>query len=134
MARRVYKWNTKNHVFPSSLLVEKRAPGRIRTIIRRRYREFGASEHVGHKNLRAVLAAGIAKEHQIKAVRGPSRPLVVVAFGQDPLARPIRTHYTDRERTALLLGKGDIVAFRRPDWRRIASFAKRNAFRAASGC
>src|SRR5271154_4246932 len=78
-------------------LIQKGTPGRIRTIIRGRHRKFATAKHVGHKNLRAVLPAGIAKEHQIKAVRGPGRPLVVKAFGEDPLARSIWSHDPDRE-------------------------------------
>ena len=44
----------------------------------------------------------------------------MVALGQDALAGAVRPHDADEEASAELLGKGDVVAPRRPDRRRDA--------------
>src|SRR5271167_2958539 len=103
-------------------------PGRIRGVAGRRDREFAMAENVGHVDLGAGFAAGVAEEHQEQTVRRESRPFIVVAFGDDPFARAVRLHHADAELAVLLPGESDQVAAGRPDRGRIASLPERDAF------
>ena len=52
-------------------------------------------------------------------------PFVVIAGGEDALARAVRLHHADRELPAALLGEGDEIAARRPHRRRIGGLRRR---------
>src|SRR5262245_53484248 len=91
-------------------LIENWAPGRIRPVIWRRHREFGAAKHVRHVNLWAFLPPRIAKKHKIEAIRRPGRPLVVKPLGQDPFAGAVRAHDANCEAATLLLREGNKIA------------------------
>src|SRR5919198_5083162 len=75
----------------------------------------------------AIGARLVAKEHQDAAVGRPSRTLVVKAFGENALARPVGLHDPDQELARQLLCKRDVVASRRPDRGRIAAIIKADA-------
>src|ERR1700722_4613470 len=103
---------------------QQRSPGGVRRIAWRRHLELAMAENVGHENLRAGLAAGVAEEHHEQAVGREGRAFIVVAVGEHALAAAIGLHHADAEIAALLPGEGDGVAARRPDRRRITSLAK----------
>src|ERR1700692_3865038 len=66
------------------------------------------------------------------SVRGPGRPLVVIALGQNPLAGAVWPHDTDGKPALRLLGEGDVVAARRPYRRRVGAVAEADALRLAA--
>src|SRR5271168_2070085 len=80
-------------------------PGRIRGVAGRRDCEFGMAENVGHVDLGAGFAAGVAEEHHEQTVGREGRSFVVVAFGDHPFARAVRLHHADAELSFLLPGE-----------------------------
>src|SRR5262249_23502941 len=74
----------------------------------------------------------VAEEHDHAPVRRPGRSFVVIAFGENALARSVRAHDADGEPALRLLGEGDIVAARRPYRRRIGALAEADALRLAA--
>src|SRR6185437_11456155 len=112
--------------FAAAASLHERTPGGIAAVVGSGDQELGMAENVGHVELRAAGASGVAEEHEIEAVRGEGGPLVVKAFDQDPLARAVRLHHADAERSGLDAGEGDEIAARRPDRRRVMAFAKGN--------
>src|SRR3954466_7005703 len=104
--------------------VEQWRPGRVRREGGGRHRGVNLAGHVDHEQLAAALAARIAEEDEILPVGSPGRPLVVIALGERALSLAVRAHHADRETGAALLGKGDVVAARRPGWLRIGALAE----------
>src|SRR6516165_796031 len=95
------------------------SPGGIRRKTRRWHGKFASTEKVNHEDLSPRLAARVPEKHQIKPIRRPGRALVVKSLGQNPFARTIRLNHANRKGFGMLLGEGDIIAARRPDWSRI---------------
>src|SRR5690242_8111520 len=91
--------------FASRASPQQRRPGRVRREARRRHLLLVAAGDVDRKERRP--AALIAEEHQYAPVRREGRALVVIARGEQPLARAVRLHDADRELSAALLGEGD---------------------------
>src|SRR6202789_881245 len=81
-------------VRPPALLasLHQRTPGGIAAVVGRRHEEFSMTKNVGHVELRAPGASGVAEEHEIEAVGREGRPLVMEAFNQDSFARTVRLH------------------------------------------
>src|SRR5271166_1678562 len=104
--------------------MHQRPPGRIAGVVGRGDQEFAVTEYVGHINLGAARAPGIAEEHHVETVGRERWALIVEALDQDALARTVRLHHPDAERAAPDAGEGDKVAARRPDWRRVAAVAE----------
>src|ERR1700730_2914628 len=107
-------------------------PGRIRREARGRRALLVAAGDVDREQPGPGTPARIAKKHDDPAVRAPGRTLVVEALGQQPLARPVRLHDTDRELAGILLGERNVVAARRPDRGRIDSLAEADALGGAA--
>ena len=59
------------------------------------------TKNVGHIELRAASAFGVAEEHEIEAVRSEGGPLVVEAFDLS-LARAVRLHHAIQNEPALM--------------------------------
>src|SRR5437660_12425303 len=76
---------------------QERRPCGIRREARRRNALLVAARDVDRIERRAGIAARIAKEHQYTAVRRPGRALVVIALGEDALARAVDPHEPDGE-------------------------------------
>src|SRR5271163_3220393 len=85
--------------------IHQRPPGRVRGVAGRWDREFGVAENVGHVDLGAGFAAGVAEEHHEQTVGREGRSFVVVALGDHPFARAVRLHHADAELTILLPGE-----------------------------
>src|SRR5215213_2208216 len=71
----------------------------------------------------------IAEEHDHAPVRRKGRAFIMIARGEQPFARAVRLHDTDRELSAALLGEGDEIAARRPDRGRVRALAEADALR-----
>src|SRR5207342_2258876 len=69
----------------------------------------------------------VAEEHQNPPIRREGRPLVVESLREHALAGTVGLENADRKITARLTGEGDVVAARRPDRRRMLTFAKADA-------
>src|ERR1700737_5452572 len=82
---------------------------------------FVASGNVHGEQRRSAIAAGVAEEHENAAVRRKGRSFVVESGGENPLTRAVGLHDADGKLSAALFGKGDVVAPRRPDRRRIVA-------------
>src|SRR5262245_18141265 len=99
---------------------------------RRLERLLVAAGHIDCVERRAAVPAGVAEEHDHAPIRAPCRSLVVIALGQDALARSIRAHDADREPALRLLREGDQIAARRPHRRRVGTVAEADALRLAA--
>src|SRR5262249_59629495 len=103
------KWNSASF--------QQRRPGRVGGEARRWDALLIAAGHIDRIERRPGVAPGVAEEHHHAPVRRPGRALVVIALGEDALARSVWPHDTDREPALPLLGEGDVIAARRPDRR-----------------
>src|SRR5258708_19878813 len=81
----------------SKARLQQRRPGRIGRIARRFQQLLVAAGDVHSIERRSGISAGVAEEHDHASVRGPGRPLVVIALGQNPLAGAVRPPHTAAE-------------------------------------
>src|SRR6056297_871008 len=77
---------------------------------------------------------GLTGEHDHPAVRRPCRPLIEEGRGQQPFFAAIGAHHADMEPALGLLGKGDQITARRPDWRAIAPLPETDPPRLTTTC
>ena len=111
---------------PRSL--HQRSPRRVAGVARGRHQEFAVAENVGHVDLRAPDSPPGSRKNITNSPLGEKvGPSLWIALGDDALARAVGLHHADAEQAVLLPGEGDEVAARRPDRRRIAPFAERDA-------
>src|SRR5262249_51322130 len=113
-------------------LLQQRRPSRIGRVARRLQDLLVTAGDIDRVEHRPGVAAGIAEEHDHAPVRRPGRSFVVIALGENALARSVRAHDADGEPALRLLGEGDIVAARRPYRRRIGALAEADALRLAA--
>src|SRR5262249_15957085 len=123
-------WAPKVPFFRTSL--QQRRPSGVGRVARCLEELLVAPGHVHRIERRTAFAAGVAEEHNHAPVRRPGRSFIVIALGQNPLARSVRAHDSDRKPAFGLLGEGDVVAARRPHRRRVGAVAEADALRLAA--
>src|SRR5215213_8313586 len=116
--------------FPLHCSTQQRRPRRIGRERRRRNFLFVPAGDIDRIKRRPRPL--IAEKHQHATVRRKGRTFVVIAGREQALAGAVRLHDTDRELSAALLGEGDEIAARRPDWRRIRTLAETDTLRVAA--
>src|ERR1700745_2092295 len=89
----------------SMVLLQQRRPGGIGGVARRLQDLLVAAGEVDGVERRPGISPWIAEEHDYASVRGPGRAFVVIALGQDALARSVRSHDADGELRFRLLGE-----------------------------
>src|ERR1700737_2328164 len=105
-------------------------PGWIGSVLRgRHFALIGAGQIDRVQASRSAVSTRIrrrlAEIHQYSAVRRPGWPFDQKIPRQQPFAGAIRVHYTNKERSAVDLGKSYLITARRPD--RGAIFARTKA-------
>src|SRR6185295_6863787 len=103
---------------------QERRPGRVRRIARSRHALFVIAGNIDGEELWPGIAAGVAEKHDHAPVRSPGRAFIVIALGENTLARAIDAHDSDGERARAAFGESDHVAARRPHRRRVIALAE----------